>query len=71
MLLAASGERRPTAHIDFLARQVSNDIDAIAAHGREILAVEVDDGVAFKPSKLRTEVIREADLYTGVPIVFR
>ena len=69
MLLAAFGERRPTADVDFLARQVSNDIDAIAALVREILAVEIDDGVVFDPSELRAELIREADLYTGVRIV--
>ena len=69
MLLAAFDERRPTADVDFLARQVSNDIDAIAALVREILAVEIDDGVVFEPSKLRAAMIREADLYTGVRIV--
>lgn len=69
MLLAAFDERRPTADVDFLARQVSNDVDAIAALVREVLAVEIDDGVIFEPSKLRAQVIREADLYPGVRIV--
>jgi len=69
MLLAAFDERRPTADVDLLAQQVPNDIDAIAALVREILAVEVDDGVVFEPRELRARVIREADLYTGVRIV--
>jgi predicted nucleotidyltransferase component of viral defense system len=69
MLLAAFDERRPTADVDLLARQVPNDIDAIAALVREVLAVEIDDGVIFEPSKLRAQVIREADLYPGVRIV--
>lgn len=69
LLLAAFDARRPTADVDFLAREVSNDVDAIAALVREILAVEIDDGVIFEPSKLRAEVIREADLYTGVRVV--
>lgn len=69
MLLAAFDERRPTADVDFLARQVSNDIDAIASLVRDILAMKIDDGVIFEPSRLRAEVIREADLYTGARIV--
>ncbi len=69
MLLAAFYERRPTGDIDFLAQQVSNDTDAIAALVREILAVEIDDGVVFEPVNLRAAVIREADLYPGVRIV--
>ncbi|MGI8793115.1 MAG: nucleotidyl transferase AbiEii/AbiGii toxin family protein [Acidimicrobiales bacterium] len=69
MLLAAFGQRRPTADVDFLARQVSNDVDVIAQLVRDVLAVPVDDGVIFDPAKLRSEAIRETDLYAGVRIV--
>lgn len=69
MLLAAFDGRRPTADVDLLARKVSNDVGAIAALVREILAVEIDDGVIYEPSKLRAEAIRETDLYTAVRII--
>ncbi len=69
MLLAAFNERRPTGDVDFLARKVSNDVETIAALVRGVLAVEVDDGVVFEPDGLRTQVIRDVDLYTGVRIV--
>ncbi len=69
MLLAVFDERRPTADVDLLAQRVTNNVEAVAGLVREIVAVEVDDGVVFDPSKLRAQVIREADLYTGVRIV--
>src|SRR5207244_1638076 len=68
MLLAAFDERRPTADVDLLARWMSNDVEAIAGLVREILTVEVDDGVVFESLELRAEVIREADLYSGVRV---
>lgn len=68
MLLAAFDERRPTADVDFLARAVDNEIDAVGQVVREVLAIPVEDGVAFEPDQLRAETIREADLYTGVRI---
>jgi hypothetical protein len=36
---------------------------------RAVLAVSVDDGVAFDVAALRAEVIRDAELYSGVRIV--
>jgi hypothetical protein len=69
MLLAAFNERRPTADVDLLAQQVSNDMEAVATLVRETLAIEVDDGVVFDTGQLRAEVIREADFYAGVRIV--
>jgi hypothetical protein len=68
MLLAAFDERRPTADVDLLARQTSNDADTVAALVRDVLAIEVDDGVVFEPDALRAQVIRDADPYTGVRI---
>lgn len=66
MLLAAFGDRRPTRDVDLLALSVSNDIAAVAAVVRTVLAVEVDDGVVFEPDRLTTEIIREQDIYAGV-----
>lgn len=68
MLLAAFDERRPTADVDLLATAVANDVETISAFVREVLAVEVDDGVVFDPHSLRAEVTRDADPYTGVRI---
>lgn len=69
MLLAAFNERRPTADVDLLARQVSNDVEAVGSIVRDVLAIDVDDGVVFEVDQLRADVIREADLYAGVRIV--
>lgn len=67
MLLAAFGERRPIADVDLLGRTMSNGADALAALVRDVLTVRVeDDGVVFDADRLRTEVIREADPYSGV-----
>jgi Nucleotidyl transferase AbiEii toxin, Type IV TA system len=68
MLLAAFDERRPTADVDLLATAVPNDVETLSAIVREVLAVEVDDGVVFEPDGLRAQVIRDADPYTGVRI---
>ncbi len=68
MLLAAFDERRPTADVDLLAKVIANDVDVISGVVREVLAVEVDDGVGFEPDGLRAQVIRTADPYPGVRI---
>jgi hypothetical protein len=68
MLLAAFDERRPTADVDLLATAIANDVETISAVVREVLAVDVDDGVVFEPDGLRAQVIRDADPYTGVRI---
>lgn len=68
MLLATFDHRRPTADVDLLARAIPNDIDGISDLIRELLAVEIDDGVVFEPEGLRALVIRDADPYTGVRI---
>lgn len=68
MLLGAFDERRPTADVDLLATAVANDVETITAVVREVLAIEVDDGMVFEPDELRAQVIRDADPYTGVRI---
>jgi hypothetical protein len=68
MLLAAFDERRPTADVDLLAQAIANDVDSISSVVREVLGIDVDDGVAFEPAGLRAQVVRDADPYTGVRI---
>jgi nucleotidyltransferase AbiEii toxin of type IV toxin-antitoxin system len=69
MLLAAFGERRPTRDVDLLARATDNDVDTAAALVRDVLAVEVDDGIVFDPAGLTARVIRSDERYAGVRIV--
>lgn len=66
MLLAVLGSRRPTADLDLLARGTANDVDAIGQLVRDVLARAVDDGVSYEPDRLHAQVIRDAELYSGV-----
>lgn len=68
MLLAAFDQRRPTADVDLLAQAVANDVESISSFVREVLAVDVDDGVMFELAGFRAQVIRDTDPYTGVRI---
>lgn len=69
MLLAAFDERRPTRDVDLLARGTQNDIDVVSALIRQVLDVEVDDGVSFDTAQLDARIIREHELYAGVRVV--
>jgi len=69
MLLAALDERRPTRDVDLLARATENDVESVASLVREILLVEVDDGVTYDIDRLIAEVIRDEALYPGVRVV--
>lgn len=55
MLLAAFDERRPTRDVDLLARATDNEVDTVAALVRDVLAVQVDDGVVFDAAALTAE----------------
>jgi hypothetical protein len=66
MLLAAFDERRPTRDVDLLGLAITNDADSITAVVAEIAAIEVDDGVVFRPDQLTTRLIREQDVYAAV-----
>jgi hypothetical protein len=66
MLLACLDSRRPTADIDLLAQAVANDVDIIAGVVTAVLAIVVDDGVAYEPDRLSAQVIRDAELYAGL-----
>jgi Nucleotidyl transferase AbiEii toxin, Type IV TA system len=69
MLLAAFDYRRPTRDVDLLATAISNDVDTVAALVRELVAVDVDDGVVYEPGRLTARTIRERDQYTAVRVV--
>jgi hypothetical protein len=68
MLLAAFDERRPTRDVDLLGLAITNDADSVAAVMAEIAAIEVDDGVIFRPDQLTTRMIREQDVYAAVRV---
>jgi predicted nucleotidyltransferase component of viral defense system len=68
MLLSVFGQRRPTRDIDLLAKTTSNEPAAIATLVREIVALEVDDGVVYETRQLTTRMIREQDLYAAVRV---
>jgi hypothetical protein len=70
MLLAAFHERRPTRDVDLLARATPNDVDSITQLVRDVIAaIEVDDGVIYELTQLRSQVIREGETYAGVRVV--
>jgi hypothetical protein len=45
---------------------MANDVDTIVGVVKAVLAIAVDDGVAYEPDRLSTQVIRDAELYAGV-----
>ncbi|HEU4568560.1 MAG TPA: nucleotidyl transferase AbiEii/AbiGii toxin family protein [Marmoricola sp.] len=70
VLLAAYGQRRPTADADALARNLANDAEAVAARVAEIASIEdSDDGVEFLPETVVTQMIRDDTLYHGMRVV--
>lgn len=70
MLLAAFGQRRPTVDADALARNLARDGAAVAARVAAIAAQpDADDGVEFLTDKVKTTVIRDDALYSGVRVV--
>jgi predicted nucleotidyltransferase component of viral defense system len=67
MLLAALGSRRATADIDLLAKSVPNDVATVSEVVRAVIATVVDDdGVTYEAGQLSAEVIRDAEIYSGV-----
>jgi Nucleotidyl transferase AbiEii toxin, Type IV TA system len=58
MLLAAYNQRRPTRDVDLLARAITSDVDAVAALVRELVTIDVDDGVVYEPERLSARTIR-------------
>lgn len=62
-------EARPTKDIDFLARQIANDIEYIKTAFEKICALSVEeDGVCFDVTGISAERIKEGADYEGVRI---
>ena len=59
---------RPTKDIDFLGRGIVNQPEKIEAVIREILGIELPDGVKFQTHKMRSEKIAERRSYSGVRV---
>jgi hypothetical protein len=70
MLMAAVSARRMTKDADLSAVGFGNDRAVVAAVVGEILATELDldDGLAFDPDSIRTEVMREDAEHQGVRV---
>ncbi len=68
LLLAAFAARRPTRDIDLQGRNTPNDVTHIVALVDEILAISIDDGLAFVIGSTRGETIRDDDEYSGVRV---
>lgn len=66
LLLAQFGARRMTRDIDILGRSFNGDTEEIIRRISAIAQTEVDDGVAFDPSTLKTVPIRQDDEYHGL-----
>ena len=57
---------RPTRDIDFLAYQISNDIESIKEIFKNICKIEYDDSVVFDSNSVLVEEIRKETEYKGV-----
>ncbi|MEI2812209.1 MAG: nucleotidyl transferase AbiEii/AbiGii toxin family protein [Candidatus Microthrix subdominans] len=68
LLMAAFGERRPTADVDLLARDLSSDREIVSAMVASIANVESDDGVVFAVDDLAASSIRGDENYPGVRV---
>jgi len=64
LLLATLDARRPTRDGDLLA-ELPRDENVVLDKISEIARIEVGDGVEFLPEDIRSETIREGDLYEG------
>lgn len=59
---------RPTRDIDFLAEEISNDLDNIKNTFREICEIACDDGIEYDINSIVVERIKEDAEYEGVRI---
>lgn len=66
VLMAAFAARRPTRDVDLAASGFPNDIDDVAERVRQIVAVDLDDGLEFDLASVFGEEIRDEADYTGV-----
>ncbi len=59
---------RPTKDIDFLAKNISNDLDSIENAIKEICSFDIEDGVNYDLESIITNRIKEDADYQGVRI---
>nr|WP_246254001.1 nucleotidyl transferase AbiEii/AbiGii toxin family protein [Isoptericola chiayiensis] len=71
VLLAAFAARRPTRDIDLAASGFPDDIDDVEHRVREILAIDVVDGLTFDADEIRSETIWDEADYSGVRVHVR
>lgn len=64
VLLAAYETRRPTRDIDLSASAVDNEIETVQHVVSDVLAIEVDDGLAFDGAGTTAELIRGGARYS-------
>ncbi len=69
MLLAYNIEKaRPTKDIDFLGVNMSSDRKDIEKVIREIISINLNDGVKFLPESIKSESIKEDSDYHGIRV---
>ena len=66
MLLAVLDLRRETRDADVLVRNFPMDADELASALRQILAIDLEDGVDFDTAEIGSEEIREGANYAGL-----
>ncbi len=70
VLMSAFSARRPTRDLDFLASGFTNDVAECVQRIQRIIAIQLDDGLAFSTEHISGTVIRDEGSYTGVRISF-
>lgn len=68
ILLAAYGARRPTRDVDAEAVNTPLTIEHLTVVVRDVVALEVDDGLVFVPGSLTIREIREQSEYPGLRV---
>lgn len=59
---------RPTRDIDFLARNIPNDLDRVSFIFKEIAKIDINDGVKYDPESVEVEKITEGANYDGIRV---
>ena len=68
ILSVTNFKTRPTKDLDFLVKNISNDLDYIQNIFKEICKIECNDGVSFNSDNIKVENITEGAEYEGVRI---
>ncbi len=68
ILSALNIKTRPTRDIDFLARNVSNDLEKSRIIFKEIAEIDINDGVKYDPESVEVERITEGADYNGIRV---